>query len=187
MTIDDKLIKAIKKKDSRTILNLYKFTYSKIMSVTVRYYVNKEDQITIVNNSFMKVIGNIEKFEPATSYFAWVNRIVYNEIISVHRKEKKYKQLFNFEAFDSASDKYHDSDSFNTEKIELNELLKMITELPKATRIVFDMYAIEGDYTYKEVADFLEVSTETVKWHLKKARNLLKGMIKNHNQQEYAS
>lgn len=187
MTIDDKLIKAIKKNDDRIILGLYEYTYDKIMSVTVRYYANEEDRVTIVNNSFMKILDNIDQFKLGSSYFSWVNRIVYNEIINAHRKEKRNKMMFNFEVYDIAIDTFQDSALDEGEMLEEKELLQMISELPKATRIVFDMYAVEGGYTYKEVAEFLDISSETVKWHLKQARRLLKEMIKKHNLHEYAS
>ncbi len=187
MIFDEKLIKRIKKGDNKKIILLYKFTYNKIMSIAVRYYVNEEDKVTIINNSFMKIINNIEKFELGTSYFSWVNRIVYNEIISAHRKEKNYKTFFNFETSDLTVDKIQNADVIENEGLGENDLLKMIAKLPKATRIVFDMYAVEGGYTYKEIAESLDISSETVKWHLKHARRALKEMIKTHNSHEYAS
>ncbi|MFT5820514.1 MAG: RNA polymerase sigma factor (sigma-70 family) [Crocinitomix sp.] len=186
MIVDKRLKKAIKKNDRRMILQLYRYSYDKIMSIATRYYVNEEDRITIVNNSFMKIIGNIDQFRIGSSYFSWVSRIVYNEIISSHRKDKKRKSLFNFESFDIMVQKHSESEVVELDWISEVDLLKLIAELPKATRIVFDMYAIEGGYTYKEVSDCLDISTETVKWHLKQARKILKGKIKNYKLSKYA-
>jgi len=186
MKIDKKLIKAIKKNDRRKTLQLYNFTFNKLMSVAVRYFVNEEDRVTVVNNSFMKIIDNIDKFTIGTYYFSWVNRIVYNEIINFHRAEKKYKSIFNFEIYDVVIDNFSENEDDYSGSYSESELLAQIQKLPKSTRIVFDMYAIEGGYKYKDIADCLDVSVETVKWHLKQARKTLKELLSKQIQKEYA-
>jgi len=174
MEINEKVIKAIKKNDRKIIFSLYHFSFNKMMSIVVRYYNNEEEKITIVNNCFLKIINNIDKFKIGTSYFSWISRIVQNEIIDTFRKTKKYKALFEFDSFDDVED-YSDytEETVETEFTE-QYLLDLINELPNASKIVFNLYAIDGDYTYKEVAEMLDISVETVKWHLKNARKLLK-------------
>ena len=178
MIIDKKLIKAIKKNDRKTIFSLYNFSFNKMMSIVVRYYNNQEDRITIVNNCFLKILKNIDQFKLDTSYFSWISRIVHNEIIDTYRKAKKHKNIFeleNFNNIDTFSDyKEEDNDSEYSEQY----LLDLINELPEASKIVFNLYAIEGGYTYKELANLLDISTETVKWHLKNARFILRNKLK---------
>lgn len=149
------------------------------MSVTVRFFVNEEDRITIVNNSFLKILANINKFDTNTSYFSWISRIAHNEIIDNYRKEKKYRNLFSFDGLEEENEPFEIENEYEGEFSE-EELLEMVNILPKASRVVFSMYAIEGDYTYKDIAEVLEVSVETVKWHLKSARKQLKIMINSY-------
>jgi RNA polymerase sigma-70 factor (ECF subfamily) len=52
----------------------------------------------------------------------------------------------------------------------------MILKLPKATKLVFNLFAIDG-YSHKEIAEQLEISTNTSKWHVKEARKKLKEQI----------
>jgi RNA polymerase sigma-70 factor (ECF subfamily) len=52
----------------------------------------------------------------------------------------------------------------------------MILKLPKATKLVFNLFAIDG-YSHKEIAEQLNISTNTSKWHVKEARNKLKEQI----------
>ena len=52
----------------------------------------------------------------------------------------------------------------------------MLLKLPKATRTVFSLIAIDG-YTHKEISKRLSISLETSKWHMKEARKRLKIMI----------
>jgi RNA polymerase sigma-70 factor (ECF subfamily) len=54
----------------------------------------------------------------------------------------------------------------------LNELLKMVSELPPRYRMVFNLYAIEG-YPHHEVAGMLGISEGTSKSNLARARAIL--------------
>ena len=64
-----------------------------------------------------------------------------------------------------ASDNLHEED-----------LLKMIKQMPSGYQVVFNMFAIEG-YSHKEIAEMLEISEGTSKWHLSEARKSLQQKI----------
>ncbi len=181
MVLDKKVIKAIKKNNQKIIFQLYDYSFSTIMGIAIRYFINEEDRMSVVNNSFIKIIDKIESFKLDTNYFAWIRRITYNEVINFYRKEKKYKDFLNFDIYESKIESYSNTEeSLNEIEFEESELLKLIHQLPNATRIVFDMYVIEGGFSYKDISKTLNISTETVKWHLKQARKLLKEKIKKH-------
>lgn len=136
------------------------------MSTAVRYKSNQEDQMTIVNNAFMKMIDNIDKYKVGTAFLSWTKRIVINVAIDDFRSTKKYQSLFDLnEAFDP--EEGHDEEI--DEKISSEELLKIINELPAATKVVFNLFAVDG-LKNKEIAEELGITYETVKWHIKSAR-----------------
>ena len=58
----------------------------------------------------------------------------------------------------------------------MNLHFKCLNVLPPATKLVFNLYAIEG-YKAKEIVEELNISYETVKWHIKQARKKLKSLI----------
>ena len=62
------------------------------------------------------------------------------------------------------------------ESIDNESALQMLNVLPPATKLVFNLYAIEG-YKSKEIVEELNISYETVKWHIKQARKKLKSLI----------
>ena len=62
------------------------------------------------------------------------------------------------------------------EKIKTAELLQLIRRLTPATGAVFNLYVIEG-YNHKEIAQLLNISEGTSKWHLSEARKSLRQMI----------
>lgn len=144
------------------------------MSSAVRYSNNNEDQMAIVNNSFLKIVKNIRNYKIGTAYFSWAKRIVQNEIIDNFRKDKKYKELFDTEIDENEIEiETHSDIDYQTEE---EELIIMLNKLPPATKVVFNLYAVDG-YSYKEIAEKLEIAKETVKWHLKSARKKLKQQL----------
>ncbi|WP_300661552.1 sigma-70 family RNA polymerase sigma factor [Fluviicola sp.] len=164
-------ISSIKKGDRKVILDLYHHTFQVLMGNAVRYTNDQENQMHIVNNAFMKIISAIDQFQIGTAYFSWAKQIVKREIIDDFRKNKRYKELFEY------NDDYQ-NDSLTVEpeidlKFEAAGLQRMVDTLPPATKLVFNLYAID-DCSTKEIMQELQISYETVKWHLKEARKRLR-------------
>jgi RNA polymerase sigma-70 factor (ECF subfamily) len=67
-----------------------------------------------------------------------------------------------------------ESSSMDNVDVRLNteDLLKILDELPEGARMVFHLYAVEG-YSHKEIAQKLEVSESTSKSQYQRARTLL--------------
>jgi len=145
------------------------------MSVVVRYKQNTEEQMSLVNNSFLRIVSKIEQYKVGTSFYAWAKRIAQNEVIDDFRKEKKYKDLFHLEEsmvkYEGQEEEVESDNLFQPE-----ELQAMLETLPPATKMVFNLYAIDG-YKSSEIMEELDVSYETVKWHLKEARKRLRLLI----------
>ena len=72
--------------------------------------------------------------------------------------------------------------TINEYELEINaeELNDMLFLLPKATNVVFNLFAIDG-FSHKEISEKLGITTNTSKWHVKEARKNLKLIIKKQN------
>jgi len=57
----------------------------------------------------------------------------------------------------------------------------MIRKLPPMTNRVFNMFAIDG-YSHFEIAQLMNISEGTSKWHVSTARKILSEMLKKVNQ-----
>jgi len=177
-------ILAIKKGDRKIILNLYHHTFQVLMGNAVRYSNDQEKQMELVNNAFMKIVANIDQFQLGTAYFSWAKQIVKREIIDDFRKNKRYNELFSY------NDDYKNDSLLSEPEIDATfqaeELQRLLDQLPPATKLVFNLYAIDG-YSSKEIMDELHISYETVKWHIKEARKRLKNVLSIHQIQEIKS
>ena len=173
MEVTQEVIREIAAGDRKVILKLYHYSFNVLMGTAVRYKDHKEDQMEIVNNAFMKIVTKIESYTPGTAYFSWVKTIVQREIIDDFRKNKRYKALFKMSG-ETIYEGSVEPEVYN--HIDNEELMKTLDVLPPATKLVFNLYGIEG-YSSKEIMKELDISYETVKWHIKEARKRLKKLI----------
>lgn len=173
MEVTQEVIREIAAGDRKVILKLYHYSFNVLMGTAVRYKDHKEDQMEIVNNAFMKIVTKIESYTPGTAYFSWVKTIVQREIIDDFRKNKRYKALFKMSG-ETIYEGSIEPEVYN--HIDNDELMKTLDVLPPATKLVFNLYGIEG-YSSKEIMKELDISYETVKWHIKEARKRLKKLI----------
>ena len=122
---------------------------------------------------FVKVFSKIESFDyrGKGSLEGWIKRIMINESLMVLRK-RKYEKV--------EIEKVHHLES-NIEPAESilmkEDIVTQIQKLPKGYRTVFNMYVIEG-YTHREIGTRLNISENTSKSQLSKARaSLSKSLI----------
>ena len=69
---------------------------------------------------------------------------------------------------------------FVVEDLTAKELMKIIQNIPAGYRTIFNMYAIEG-YSHKEIAQELEISENTSKSQLSRARAVIKKLLNENN------
>ena len=173
MEISSELYKKLIDKDKKSQIYFYKYCFSVLMRVAIRYKNNKDDAAVLVNDSFLKILQNIAKYDLEKPLEPWLRRITINSAIDDFRKNKKY--LATIEKTDTAQ--YENTFKTNTaidEKLNFEDLLDVINKLlPKATKVVFLLKNIDG-FSHKEIGEKLEISTETSKWHIKNANKLLR-------------
>jgi RNA polymerase sigma-70 factor (ECF subfamily) len=163
--------------ERRAQLELYQLCYPVLISVARRYYRNTDEQMTVVNNAFVKVIQFLATYETGR-FLSWVKRIISNEIIDEYRRNKRYHELYRFDA--AVEDRGFDD--YQTDAVFTNEQLQdLLMQLSEPARLVFNLFAIEG-YAHKEIAAMLGVTEETSKWHTKMARKKLKELILNYHE-----
>jgi len=158
-------------KDKNTQVYFYKLCFSLMMSISIKYKMNRNDAKSLVNDSFIKILQNIKKYSIKEPLKPWVARITTNTAIDDYRKNKKHREnLSKTEIHENSFKTYTELDT----NINLEDLLKKIDSiLPKSTKLVFYLKNIDG-LSHKEISKKLEITIETSKWHIKKANRLLK-------------
>ena len=163
---------------------LYKQCYSILLSICLRYEKNKEDAEFLLNQGFMKIVTKLDSFKGDRPFEAWIRRIMINTIIDDYRKNSKEKSIIQFK--DNQNDGTENSwVEYNAAdlKFEAEELLGFIDRLPAESKKVFVLFAVDG-YSHKEIAEMLEISDGTSKWHVSFARKKLRELIAQSVEQE---
>lgn len=155
---------------------LYELMSAKMFAVCMRYCSNKEYAQDILQEGFVKVFTNLDKFRWDGSFEGWVRRIFVNTAIEHFRKETK---LFPVTDNETALMYYPVIDDLN-HQLELEDLLSLVQKLSTGYRTIFNLYVIEG-YSHKEIAEMLKISEGTSKSQLARARYLLQKNISEAN------
>ena len=144
------------------------------MSMVRRYINYNQYHIVeeILNNGFLKVFQNISSYKFEGSFEGWVRKVIFHSLSDYIRQNIKYMDKVLLVEKDEIIDNNLHA------KMGYDEIVKLITQLPDASRTVFNMYAIEG-YTHREISETLNINEGTSKWHLFEARKILKNKIEN--------
>ena len=154
---------------------LYEDHYPKMMGVCLRYAGSQDEALDILHEGFIKVFRNLNKYEPGTSLYSWIRRIMVNTAIDYYRKMVR-RRTDDIETAYSVSS--NDADALS--QLSEQEILGAIQELSPAYRAVFNLYIIEG-YSHKEIANLLGITESTSRSNLVKARIKLQAKLKAKN------
>lgn len=165
--------------DAKAQEELYRRFAPKMYGICMRFAKNRAEADDILQEGFIRVFGNLNKFRAEGALEAWIRRTVINTAINYYNSNLRFSKDTDIEKYDFADCSYEDAIS----QISTKELLKMVQELPKGYRKVFNLYTIEG-YSHKEISEMLDISVNTSKSQLTRARGALR---KKYQSVEYNS
>lgn len=153
---------------------LYDRFAPKMYGVCLRYAGNENDANDILQEGFIKVFKNLEKFRREGSFEGWVRRIFVNTAIEHYRKRVKLYNVTEVQE-NTAEDTNLDA----LDNLATKDILNVINELSPGYKAVFNMHVIEG-YSHKEIADILGITEGTSKSQLARAKGVLKKLLENY-------
>jgi len=168
----EQIIAKCQKNDRKAQKRLYEIYSPLLLGICMRYAKDKQEAEDVLQDGFIKIFSNIDKFDGKGSFESWVRRVMINTAITNYRANlKRYYQ-------DEISDvnEYKFVGEVDESEFTIEELLGAIRKLPKGYAMVFNLYAIEG-YKHKEIAEMLEIDISTSKTQFLRARNALKKIL----------
>ncbi len=153
---------------------LIKMYYGYVKSIALRYSSDDVEAEEILNDSFLKMFNNLDKYDKHQAFKGWLRTIVVNTAIDYYRKNKKKPVFTDYLEVDKQQVADVNNDIINN--ISAEEILSLVRELTPAYRTVFSMYVIDG-FSHKEIAEKLGIMEGTSKSNLQDARKKLQQMI----------
>ena len=145
-----------------------------MINLCLRYTKNEEDAVAVLNNGFLRIFLNIQRYDPAqASLYTWIRTVVINCCLDFIKQKDRLQKHHELE---TAVEVHIDADAIN--RMEVSRLLVLVRALPPATQAVFNLYVVDG-YNHKEIGQLLQIKEGTSKWHLSEARKNLQQMIRS--------
>ncbi|MGO3181516.1 MAG: RNA polymerase sigma factor [Aequorivita sp.] len=176
-----KLIEKASKGDRRAQHQLFEMFSPKMLGVCRQYLKNNDLAEEVMLSGFLKMFTNLNNFKNEGSFEGWIRRIMVNESISQLRKDKKLHFVSEAEINNTT-----DHSTYMETELEEADIQKMIDALPDGYKTVFVLYAVEG-YKHSEIGELLQISENTSKSQLFKARKMLQNMVKQQNNISYGT
>lgn len=161
---------------------LYRQFYGYAMSVCLRYAPTRESALEVLNDGFLKVFTRLDQYDATQPFKAWLRRIMINSAVDHYRQEVRH---YNQDSLEQAEQLSAPDTVDAYSQLAHEDLLMLIQRLSPAYRLVFNLYVMDG-FTHEEIAGQLGISTGASKSNLARARENLRQLLKQINQDEYA-
>lgn len=150
--------KSQKEEAFRSLLSQYKERlYWHIRKIVL----NHDDTDDVLQNTFIKIFRNIDRFHGDSKLYTWMYRIATNEAITFINKKAKRQNITIEEVKDRIITNLESDVYFNGDEIQI-QLQKAIATLPQKQQLVFNMKYFE-EHTYEELSEILETSVGGLK------------------------
>ena len=151
---------------------------NKLYRFALRYVKNPMEAEDVVQEVFIKLWAHREKIDEIKNVEAWCMRVTRN--LSIDKLRSKHNRTDDI----PEGKDWVDKGVSPHRQAELNETVakvkEWIEELPDAQRDVIQLRDIE-QFTYKEIAEALDISMELVKVNLHRARKVIRKKLLDSN------
>lgn len=151
---------------------LWKQHSGKMYSVCKRYFDRNEDAQDALQEGFIRVFKHLDQWQGDGPLGAWIRKVMVNT--SLNMLKSQARKGIHVQIDTSAELTQHDFDALG--KLNEDDLLNLIRQMPAGYRTVFNLFALEG-YSHQEIADMLSVSENTSKTQYHKAKGWLKSRL----------
>ena len=150
--------------------------------VCMRYTRDSDHAMDVLQEGFLKVFNNLEKYTGVGTFEGWMRRIMVNLSIDRYRRLKHDLVLLgeqnDIENWSGGTDEESDDSDENEEIYDITpeQIIDAMQQLTPAYRTVFNLYVYE-DYTHQDIAEALGISVGTSKSNYAKAKKNMKKLL----------
>ena len=168
-------MEAIHNGDRAALRRLYDRYSSYAMAVGLRYNPNREEVRDVLQDSFVKILSSIHKFnyQGEGSLKSWVSRIVCNRSIDYLREHQRFILV------DNMPDEPDEPEEPDVRRVPPDVLMEMIGRLPDNYRTVLNLFVYE-QRPHREIAHLLGIKESTSSSMFFRARKMLAKMMKEY-------
>ena len=172
--VNEALIARCARQETKAQYELYEALYPAMMSICRRYERDMQTATALMNQGFLKIFTHIGDRRPEVPFEAWTRRIMLNTVIDEFRKDRIRKHHEHTDA--PLETPEHSEVNTYLASMEAESFAALLEQVPQGSRNVFNLFAIDG-FSHAEIAEMLDISVGTSKWHVANARTILQQAI----------
>lgn len=170
----EELIKQCIKNDRTAQNELYRKYKDTLFFISLKYCRNEVDAEDNLHDAFITIFQKIKTYKNKGSFEGWMKRICIYKAIDKYKVRKPLNIEINDDILEDQVEIEEDPN------ITLDQLLKLIQELPDQYRLVFNLYQMDG-FSHKKIAALLNISEGTSKSNYHRAKLTLRDKINEIN------
>ncbi|MBK7816362.1 MAG: sigma-70 family RNA polymerase sigma factor [Sphingobacteriaceae bacterium] len=169
------IVNRCKQNDPKAQEILFNSFSKSLYGICCRYLKNRDDAEDVLQDSFIKILLNINQYRGEGNFEGWMKRITVNTALTYLKEKQKIK-------FETADKLYivDEPEEEIDQDIKAEYILECLNELPMGYRTIFNLYLVEG-FSHKEIADQLGIKEATSRSQYSKARQYLIELINKKN------
>lgn len=133
----------------------------------------------LVQESFLKAFAGLKKFQAGTNFAAWLFRIAHNNYANQYRASSRPREALPDNLSDSQPGPLDQAVSAEA----LHNLGRAIHRLPAEFRAAL-LLRVEEGLSFRQIAEVLDLTEETARWRVFKARQKLLSLLAPRQEQE---
>lgn len=169
---EDALVRAAQSGDRAAFGELVRFYYDRLYRWLTHLTRDPHSAEDIVQDTFLKAFAALGSFRPGTNFRAWLFRIGHNNFVNHHRGGRQIKLPLSAEIPEERLGP--ENEVLDRESVRL--VIEAIHKLPSQFRAALLLRAEEG-LSFKEIAEVLDLTEETARWRVFKARQKLMSVL----------
>ena len=168
----------------------YRKNIEKMIGVCYRYVLDRPTAEDLAHDAFLTAIEKADTFRGFGSFEGWLMRIAANKALLYLREQERIRPLKDDATAVGADTPEEDEPSpddmmaaIRKADFSQEEILDAIAQLPNHHRTVLNLYVFER-LTHQQIANLLDISPNTSKSHLLRARKELQKILFNKSKEK---
>lgn len=170
-SIDPTLPLRAKVGDRQAFAQLVDVTYQRSLRFALHMLGNREDAEEAVQDTFVRVYQNLDRFRADARFEPWLFRILANRCRTLLEKRKRHSSVIQY---GDVQERFGATEDESTEWVE--EIYRVLDALPAEQREAFLLRHVE-DMPYEDIAAITGVRLSALRMRVKRACDVLRARL----------
>ena len=168
--VSEKIIEGCIKRQRKAQKKMYEACAPYVYSIIKNYVSDLEFRKDTMQEIFAHIFISLKNYKKEKGNFrSWISRIAVYKCIDVIKKNNRIKLEYGLELLNGVSDhSFQKMSQLNKQEIE-----NMLAKMPIGYRTIF-LLAVVDQYSHKEIGELLEISPETSRSQLSRAKGWIR-------------